>query len=232
MKQISDISKIIHREGYVFIIVFAIVTFILSSLSSTLGFIGIIMTGWCAYFFRNPERYTPVMDDIVVSAADGVVQSITEAVPPTELGLGSGEMLRISVFLNVFNVHVNRIPVDGKVVGLHYNPGKFLNASLDKASIYNERQSILIHTTSGVKIACVQIAGLIARRIVCDLEEGEEVQVGSRFGIIRFGSRVDVYLPRKTIPQVCVGQTCVGGETILASLKPSTKVAPPKFEVR
>jgi phosphatidylserine decarboxylase len=222
MRHIGDISKIIHREGYIFIIAFAIVTFILSSFSSTLGFIGIVMTGWCAYFFRNPERYTPIMDDIVVSAADGVVQAITEAVPPTELGLGSGEMLRISVFLNVFNVHVNRIPVDGKVVGLHYNPGKFINASLDKASIYNERQSILIHT----------ISGLIARRIVCDLEEGEEVKVGSRFGIIRFGSRVDVYLPRKTIPLVCVGQTCIGGETILASLKSSTKVAGPQFEVR
>ena len=232
MKQLGDISKIIHKEGYIFLIVFAIVTFILSSFSSTLGFVGLVLTIWCGYFFRNPERFTPVLDDIVVSAADGVVQSIVEAVPPAELGLGTGEMLRISVFLNVFNVHVNRIPVDGKVVALHYNPGKFLNASLDKASIYNERQSILINSTSGVKVACVQIAGLIARRIVCDLEEGEEVKVGARFGIIRFGSRVDVYLPRKTIPLVCEGQTCVGGETILANLKQGTKVSAPKFEVR
>ncbi len=232
MKQIGDISKIIHREGYIFIIGFAIITFILSSFSSTLGFVGIVMTIWCAYFFRNPERYTPIIEDAVISAADGVVQSITEAVPPSELGLGSAEMLRISVFLNVFNVHVNRIPVDGKIVALHYNPGKFLNASLDKASIYNERQSILIHTPSGAKVACVQIAGLIARRIVCDLEEGEEVKAGSRFGIIRFGSRVDVYLPRKTVPLVSVGQISVGGETVLANLKQGTKVSGPKFEVR
>jgi len=232
MKQFSDLSKIIHREGYIFIIGFAIVTFIVSSFSGVLGLIGVIMTLWCAYFFRNPDRYTPIIDDAVISAADGVVQSIVEAVPPAELGLGSGEMLRISVFLNVFNVHVNRIPVDGKVIGLHYNPGKFINASLDKASIHNERQSILIQTHSGVKVACVQIAGLIARRIVCDLEDGEEVIAGGRFGIIRFGSRVDIYLPRKTIPLVCEGQICIGGETVLANLKQSGKVAAPKFEIR
>lgn len=232
MKQFGDISKIVHKEGYIFVALFAIITFVMSSFSSTLFVIGLGMTGWCVYFFRNPIRHTPIVKDAVISAADGIVQSITESTPPAELGLGKDEMLRISVFLNVLNVHVNRIPVDGKVVGLHYHPGKFFNASLDKASLYNERQSILIDTPSGVKVGCVQIAGLIARRIVCDLEEGEEVQSGARFGIIRFGSRVDIYLPRKTMPLVCEGQTVIGGETILANLKSTSKVAAPKFEVR
>ncbi len=232
MKQLGDLSKIIHKEGYIFIVAFAAVTFLFASFSSTLGIVGLVCTIWCVYFFRNPERHTPVVENMVIAAADGIVQSIVEAVPPAELGMGKDEMLRISIFLNIFNVHVNRIPVDGKVTALHYNPGKFFNASLDKASVYNERQSILIETDSGIKVACVQIAGLIARRIVCDLEEGDKVTAGSRFGIIRFGSRVDVYLPRKVIPMVCVGQTCVGGETIIANLKPGTKVAGPKFEVR
>lgn len=232
MKQFGDISKIVHKEGYIFIALFAIITFVLSSFSSTLFVIGAVMTAWCVYFFRNPIRYTPIVKDAVISAADGIVQSITEAAAPAELGMGKDPMLRISVFLDVLNVHVNRIPVEGKVTGLHYHPGKFFNASLDKASLYNERQSILIETPSGTKVACVQIAGLIARRIVCDLEEGEKVEAGARFGIIRFGSRVDIYLPRKTLPLVCEGQTVVGGETILANLKSGTKVAPPKFEVK
>ena len=232
MKQFGDLSKIIHKEGYIFIVVFAAISFLFSSFSGTLGTIGFIITAWCAYFFRNPDRHTPVIEDMVIAPADGVVQSVVEAAPPAELGLGDKEMLRISIFLNVFNVHVNRIPVDGKVTALHYNPGKFFNASMDKASIHNERQSILIETADKTKIACVQIAGRIARRIVCDLEEGEKVEAGARFGIIRFGSRVDVYLPRKVMPLVCVGQICVGGETIIADLKPGAKVAGPKFEVR
>lgn len=232
MKQFGDITKIIHKEGYLFVGIFAIVTFILSSFSQVLFVIGLFLTAWCVYFFRNPQRYTPVVPDAVISAADGVIQSIGEAPCPAELGLGKENMLKISVFLNVMNVHVNRNPVDGKVVKLHYHHGKFLNASLDKASTQNERQSILLETKSGVKVACVQIAGLIARRIVCDLEDGDEVQAGSRFGIIRFGSRVDIYLPRKTIPLVCEGQTVVAGETILANLKSGTKVSSPKFEVR
>lgn len=231
MKHFSDISKIIHREGYIFIVLFAVTTFLLASFSSTLGWIGFISTLWCIYFFRNPDRMTPVDENLVISPADGVVQMIVEAMPPAELGLGNEEMLRISVFLNVFNVHVNRNPVGGKIVGLHYNPGKFFNASLDKASIYNERQSVVIETKDGTKVLCVQIAGLIARRIVCDLEEGMEIKAGERYGIIRFGSRVDIYLPRKTIPLVHVGQICVGGETILADFK-STRTNAPKFEVR
>lgn len=231
MKQFPDFSKIIHREGYIFIVLFAVVTFLLASFSSALGWIGFVATLWCAYFFRNPDRFTPVDDNLVISPADGVVQMIVETAPPSELGLGNEEMLRISIFLNVFNVHVNRNPVGGKVVGLHYNPGKFFNASLDKASIYNERQSVVIETKDGTKVVCVQIAGLIARRIVCDLEEGMEVKAGERYGIIRFGSRVDIYLPRKTIPLVHVGQIAVGGETILADFK-SSRISAPKFEIR
>ena len=231
MKQFSDISKIIHREGYIFVVIFAAATFLFSSFSTNLGWIGFIATAWCVFFFRNPDRHTPITPGLVVSPADGIVQSVTLVPPPSELGMGDQEMLRVSIFLSVFDVHVNRIPVDGKVVALHYNPGKFFNASLDKASIHNERQSVLIETADGVKLACVQIAGLIARRIVCDLEDGDSVQTGQRYGIIRFGSRVDLYLPRKTIALVCPGQMCIGGETILANLK-SSKVAETQFEIR
>ena len=219
-------SKIIHKEGYVFILLFVVITFILGSFSSFVGFIGIIMTSWCAYFFRNPDRMVVDNDNNITSPADGVIQSIIESLPPKELGLGDEKMLRISVFLNVFNVHVNRVPTSGKILQLVYHPGKFFNASLDKASIDNERQSVLMEAKDGTKIAFVQIAGLIARRIVCDLEEGAEVKIGERFGIIRFGSRMDVYLPRKTIPLVEVGQIAVGGETILAELKTEKVTAP------
>jgi phosphatidylserine decarboxylase len=224
-------SKIIHKEGYVFILLFAVATLIISSFSSLLGFIGIIMTGWCIYFFRNPDRIIIDDENNIVSPADGVIQAICEALPPKELGLPDEKMLRISIFLNVFNVHVNRVPATGKILQLNYHPGKFFNASLDKASIHNERQSILMETKNNTKIAFVQIAGLIARRIVCNLEEHDEVKIGERFGIIRFGSRMDVYLPRKTVSLVAVDQIAIGGETILALLE-SDRVAPPKFEVR
>lgn len=230
MKQYSDFSKIIHREGYIFIISFAAITFLLGSFNATLGWIGFGLTLWCAYFFRNPDRFVPVNEDLVVSPADGIVQKIMEAAPPAELGMGDAHMLRVSIFLNVFNVHVNRIPASGKILALHYNPGKFFNASLDKASIYNERQSVLMETTGKVKIAFVQIAGLIARRIVCDLEEGNEVKTGERYGIIRFGSRADIYLPLNTKLLVTEGQTAVGGETVIASLKPEETFADLKFE--
>lgn len=231
MKQYTDLSKIIHREGYIFIISFAAVTFLFASFSGILGWVGFISTVWCIYFFRNPDRFTPLGDDLVISPADGMLQSITESVPPSELGLGDQTMTRISIFLNIFNVHVNRIPAKGKILALHYNPGKFFNASLDKASIYNERQSVLMETVSGQKIAFVQIAGLIARRIVCDLEEGNEVKAGERYGIIRFGSRADIYLPLKTAILVTEGQVCIGGETIIADFK-LKKTAEPKFEKR
>lgn len=231
MKPYNDLAKVIHREGYIFIAIFAVVAFILGSFSGTLGWIGLISTVWCAYFFRNPERRTPVNDNLIISAGDGVVQTIKEVAPPSELGLGDDEMIRVSVFLNVFNVHVNRAPASGKILSLNYHPGRFFNASLDKASIHNERQSVLMETTTGVKIAFVQIAGLIARRIVCDLEENQEVKAGQRYGIIRFGSRVDIYLPLKTAILVSEGQTCVGGETIIADLA-MKKSAEPKFETR
>lgn len=231
MSQYSDFSKIIHKEGYIFVISFAVVTFLLASISPALGWVGFFATAWCCYFFRNPDRCTPVNDNFIISPADGVVQNITEAAPPEELEMGSEPMTRISIFLNVFNVHVNRVPASGKILALHYHPGKFFNASLDKASIYNERQSVLLETNKGTQIAFVQIAGLIARRIVCDLEEGKEVKAGERYGIIRFGSRVDVYLPIKTAIMVAKGQTCVGGETVLADLQ-IKKTSEPKFKVQ
>ncbi|MDC0865240.1 phosphatidylserine decarboxylase [Rickettsiaceae bacterium] len=231
MMQYNDLAKVIHKEGYIFIIIFAVLTFILSSFSSTLGWLGLICTVWCAYFFRNPERITPVGDGLVVSSADGIVQQITENVPPSELGLGEEEMIRVSVFLNIFNVHVNRTPITGKILALHYRPGKFFNASLDKASIHNERQSVLMETKKGVKIAFVQIAGLVARRIVCDLEEDQEVNCGERYGLIRFGSRVDIYLPLETVLNVSEGQTCIGGETVIADLS-AKKVKQMQFEKR
>ena len=231
MKQYSDFSKIIHKEGYIFIISFAAVTFLLASFSSTLGWLGFIATAWCVFFFRNPDRITPIEDNLIISPADGIVQDVIESIPPSELGFGNEEMLRVSIFLNVFNVHVNRIPANGKILGLHYNPGKFFNASLDKASIYNERQSVLMETNSGHKIAFIQIAGLIARRIVCDLEEENVVKSGERYGIIRFGSRMDIYLPLKTAILVSKGQTTIGGETIIADFD-LKKTLEPKFEKR
>lgn len=218
MKQYNDFSKIIHKEGYIFIVSFAVVTFLLASFSNILGIIGGVATLWCIYFFRNPDRIVPINEKLVISPADGIVQAIVESKAPAELGLGDEEMIRVSIFLNIFNVHVNRIPISSKVLALHYNPGRFFNASLDKASIHNERQSILLETKTGHKIVCIQIAGLIARRIVCDLEEGAEVNAGDRYGIIRFGSRVDLYLPLKTAILVSEGQTCIGGETIIANL--------------
>ena len=231
MKPYSDLAKIIHREGYIFIVIFAVITFVLGSFSTTFGWIGTISTLWCAYFFRNPERVTPVNDNFIISPADGIVQAIKEVTPPSELGLGDDEMIRISIFLNVFNVHINRVPATGRILQLHYHPGKFFNASLEKASIHNERQSVLMETVNGVKIAFVQIAGLIARRIVCDLEESQTVKAGQRYGLIRFGSRTDIYLPLKTAILVSEGQTCVGGETVLADMDLS-KYSQPKFEVR
>ena len=175
-----------------------------------------ILTCWCVYFFRDPERTTPSRDGLIISPADGVVQSIEMAVPPAELGMGETPRQRIAVFMNVFNVHVNRIPIDGEITAVSYRPGKFLNASLDKASIDNERQAIRMTTSLGQDIAFVQIAGLVARRILCGLYEGQRVRAGERFGLIRFGSRVDVYLDDGTQPSVAVGQLAVAGETVLA----------------
>lgn len=206
----------IHPAGWMFIALFAIVSLGLSLIWAPLGWIGLIATAWCVYFFRNPDRVTPIREGLVISPGDGIVQKIVSVVPPAELELGSEERVRISIFLNVFNVHVNRIPIAGSISKMHYFAGKFFNAALDKASEENERQMIKITTADGQSIGVVQIAGLVARRILCDLKEGQSVKTGERFGLIRFGSRVDVFLPVGVSPLVIVGQTAVGGETILA----------------
>jgi phosphatidylserine decarboxylase len=205
----------IHRQGYPFIAAFAVVTLFLGYFSSILFWIGLILTAWCVYFFRDPERVTPLDDRLVVSPADGVVSAVGPAVPPRELGLGTAEMTRISVFMNVFSCHVNRSPVRGRITKIEHRPGKFLNAELDKASTENERNSLVIESPNGI-VAAVQIAGLVARRIVCWAEAGGTLAVGERFGLIRFGSRVDVFLPEAAVPRVAIGQTAVAGETVLA----------------
>lgn len=213
---LSSVLTPIHRAGWPFIALFAAITLLLWWLATPLGLIGVVLTAWCVYFFRDPPRVTPDRAGLVICPADGVVQMIQPAVPPAELGLDQRPLNRISIFMNVFNVHVNRCPVDAEVIALAYRPGKFFNAALDKASEHNERQSVHFRTADGVNFCVVQIAGLVARRIKCDLTAGKKVRAGERFGIIRFGSRVDVYLPEGVQPQVCVGQTTVGGETVLA----------------
>lgn len=206
----------LHREGWVFVAIFLACALMLGLVSDTLGWIGIILTGWCVYFFRDPERVTPVRSGFVISPADGVIQAVTLANPPQELDLKGEDWTRISIFLSVFDVHVNRIPCDGKIIKSVYRPGKFINASLDKASEYNERQALAMVDPDGHEIAFVQIAGLIARRILCDVQEGQQVRAGERFGMIRFGSRVDIYLPKNITPLVIEGQRVIGGETVIA----------------
>ncbi len=208
----------IHPAGWPFIAAFAIGAVLLAWWMEPLGYLGALLTAWCAYFFRNPDRITPTRQGLVISPADGVVQSIVRAVPPAELEMGDAPLTRVAVFMNVFNVHVNRAPIDGTISKVSYRPGKFLNASLDKASEDNERQGLKITTTDGKDIAFVQIAGLVARRILCWTKEGDQMKAGERFGLIRFGSRVDVYLPDGTEPLVAIGQTAVAGETVLADL--------------
>ncbi|EKF20356.1 phosphatidylserine decarboxylase [Nitratireductor pacificus] len=206
----------IHREGYPFIAAFAGATVLLGLLWGPLFWIGLILTAWCVYFYRDPERVTPVDDDLVISPADGMVSFIGPAVPPAELGMGPGEMTRISVFMNVFSCHINRAPVRGRISLIEHRPGRFLNAELDKASTENERNGLVIESPHG-PVPVVQIAGLVARRIVCWAEAPGALAVGERFGLIRFGSRVDVYLPQGAVPRVAVGQTAVGGETVIAA---------------
>ncbi|MBI5121845.1 MAG: phosphatidylserine decarboxylase [Rhodospirillales bacterium] len=208
----------IHPEGWPFITLFAVATLLLHWLWSPLGWLGAILTLWCAYFFRNPDRVTPTREGLVISPADGYVQLVDAAKPPAELGMGDGVRPRVCVFMSVFDVHVNRIPHAGKVGVKFYRPGLFLNASLDKASDDNERMAVRLDLEDGRDLAFVQIAGLVARRIVCPLSEGENVRTGERFGLIRFGSRVDVYLPVGVAPLVAVGQRAIAGETVLADL--------------
>lgn len=218
MSMLSIVVKPVHREGYRFVAIFAAVTLVLFLAWQPLGWIALGLTLWCYYFFRDPDRVTPAREGLVLSPADGVVQMIGMYPPPVELGLGPEPMLRIAVFMNVFNCHVNRTPVTGRIERIAYRPGRFLNASLDKASVDNERNAIALRMDDGRAVAVVQIAGLVARRIVCEVGEGQALLAGQRFGMIRFGSRLDVYLPASTPPLVAVGQTMVAGETVLADL--------------
>ena len=205
----------IRREGYPFIAAFAAATLVLGHFWSVLFWIGLILTAWCVYFFRDPERVTPVDDRLVISPADGVVSAVGPAAPPPELGLCPAELPRVPVSMDVFSCHVNRAPVRGRVTRIEHRPGKFLNAELDKASAENERNGLVIESPHGT-VAAVQIAGMVARRILCWAEAGGTLAVGERFGLIRFGSRVDVYLPAGAAPRVAVGQTAVAGETVIA----------------
>ena len=212
----------INREGYPFIGGFALASLVLFLVWPPLGWVGTVLTLWCAYFFRDPLRVTPIADGIVVSPADGRVSLVTNAVPPAELALGTAPLPRVSIFMSVFDCHVNRSPVTGRIERIAYTAGKFLNADLDKASEDNERNAFLIATDKG-RVGVVQIAGLVARRIVCWAKEGQAVTAGERIGMIRFGSRLDVYLPAGTVPQVSEGQTALAGETVLADLASSTQ---------
>ena len=207
----------IHREGYPFIGMFALTSLFLFWIWTPLGWIGTILTIWCALFFRDPVRVTPTREDLVVSPADGRVSQIINATPPAELNLGERPMPRISIFMSVFDCHINRSPVAGRVERIVYKAGTFINADLDKASEDNERNSFVI-ATGTAPVGVVQIAGLLARRIVCFTREGATVGAGERIGMIRFGSRVDIYLPEGTRPLVAAGQTAIAGETVIADL--------------
>lgn len=206
----------VHPAGWPFVGGFFGISVVLGFLWEPLFWAGLLLTAWCAYFFRDPERVTPTDDKLVISPADGVVSAVGPAAPPAELGLGNGEMLRISVFMNVFSCHINRAPVRGRVKRIEHRAGKFLNAELDKASIENERNGLVLESLNG-DVGVVQIAGFVARRIVCWVKNGDQVATGQRFGLIRFGSRVDVFLPAGAVTRVALGQTSVAGETVLAA---------------
>jgi phosphatidylserine decarboxylase len=218
MKMTDTFIKPMHPEGRKFVGVFAAASAVLFLIWQPLGWIGLGLTVWCYYFFRDPERFPPARDGLILSPADGVISLIEPAVPPAELGMGPESLTRVSVFMNVFNCHVNRSPIPAEVVSVAYLPGKFLNASLDKASEDNERNSLRLRMADGQEIAVVQIAGLVARRIVCWVTPGRALAAGERFGLIRFGSRLDVYLPDGVDPLVRIGQTMVAGETVIADL--------------
>jgi phosphatidylserine decarboxylase len=218
VSMLSTFVKPMHPEGRKFVASFATITLFLFLLWEPLGWVGVGLTVWVYYFFRDPERMVPNEDGIMVSPADGIVSLLEPAVPPSELGLGSEPMTRVSVFMSVFNCHVNRIPAAGRITTVAYHHGKFLNASLDKASEQNERNGITVELSDGRQYGVVQIAGLVARRIMCWSEEGSDMQRGERFGLIRFGSRLDIYLPSGTEPTVQIGQTMIAGETIIARL--------------
>ena len=221
MRTFKTIELNIHPAGWPFIAAFAGIALLLFAISGVLGTIGLVLTVWCVYFFRDPDRMTPARDGLIIAPADGIVQSIVNVPAPPELGLPAGEYTRIAIFMSVFDVHVNRFPCPGTVLAKTYIPGKFLNASLDKASEDNERLALRMQIEDGREIGVVQIAGLIARRILCFVDNGYKGTTGERFGLIRFGSRVDTFLPIDIAPQVIVGQRTVAGETVLADLKSS-----------
>ncbi len=223
MNDLLDALKLvtfpIHKEGYKFIFIFAIATAILALISNVLGLIGLVATLWCIFFFRDPERFVPLEDNAIISPADGVVTRVEYgAEAPEELGYGKTKFNKISIFLNVFNVHVNRVPLSGSVTKVIYRPGKFLSANAEEASVENERNSVVVKNSNGTEIIFVQVAGLVARRIVSDIKEGQDVVAGQRYGIIRFGSRADLYFPENVEIKSLLGQTMVGGETIIAKI--------------
>jgi len=212
------VSFSVHREGFKFIAILAAISIILISFSTTFGWIGIVLTLFCAFFFRNPKRAVPSDENLIVSPCDGTVCAINFEAPPKELGIGEEKRYRVSIFLSIFNVHINRLPVSGNIKNIIYHPGSFLNASLDKASVFNERNTVIMEMNkdSNNLIAFTQIAGMIARRIVCDVHEGQEVSKGDVFGLIRFGSRCDVWLPVGSTPLVFKGQSMISGESIIS----------------
>ena len=206
----------LHPDGWPYIAVAIALNALLFALGGWWGLVLVPVSVWCVAFFRDPERSVPQGEGLIVSPADGVLLPVVQATPPVELGMGDQPRVRLSIFMNVFNVHVNRVPADGTVTALSYRPGKFINASFDKASEDNERMSVRLRLANGAELAVVQIAGLVARRIRCDLRQDQQVRRGQRFGIIRFGSRLDVYLPTDAGVKVVKGQKIVAGETILA----------------
>jgi phosphatidylserine decarboxylase len=218
VSMLSTFVKPMHREGRKFVAIAAAVTLALFLIWAPLGWIGTGLTVWVYYFFRDPARVTPSREGLMVSPADGVVSLLEPAVPPAELELGDQPLTRVSVFMSVFNCHVNRLPMAGRITKVAYHKGLFLNASLDKASVDNERNGIAVETADQLRYGVVQIAGLVARRILCFVKEGDTLQTGDRFGLIRFGSRLDIYLPEGVDPLVCIGQTMIAGETVIADL--------------
>jgi len=216
---ITDGIVPVHSDGYKFLAIGAAISLLLFWLWPPLAWLTVLITAWIAYFFRDPPRVTPLRDGLIVAPGDGRIAAIERVRPPLELGLGDAPRVRISTFLSVFDVHINRAPVAGRITRSVYVPGSFLNAALDKASEENERRALVIATAGGAEVAVVQIAGLIARRIVTFVKEGDDVGIGGRLGLIRFGSRVDLYLPPEQGALVAVGQRAVGGETIMADLK-------------
>ena len=224
----TSIITPIHPAGIPFIAIFFVFTIIIGWLWSPLFFVGLVLTVWCVYFFRNPERFTPVLsgankNNLIISPADGRVIEVSKVTPDEELGLPDGNWTRVCVFMNVFDVHVNRSPMSGQITYKNYIPGAFFNASMDKASSDNERLILGMDTENGKKIAFVQIAGLVARRIICDVDIGSHLKSGDIFGIIRFGSRVDIYFPSEASTKVLVGQKMIAGETIIADFTKSSK---------